>query len=55
VNSLSLWNPESKLAFAALHFKISRVYGKATVGPTLTFNNSALIGRSGTGGQRVHW
>lgn len=51
-NSLSLWNPESKLAFAEPHFKISRVGGQARVGATLTSSNSARIGRPGTGGPR---
>lgn len=52
---LCLWSPESKLVFIAPHFKVSRVYGQARLGSTWTFNNSALIARLGTGGQRVHW
>lgn len=40
--------------FTALNFKMSGVYGQARLGSTLIFNNSALIARSGTGGQSVH-
>lgn len=50
-----LWSSESKLVFIVPHFKVSRVYRQARLGPTLIFNDSAVTARSGTGGQKVHW